>query len=433
LVKERFDVIVVGAGASGLAAAYTLAKAGVKVAILERGEYPGSKNVMGGLLYREPTEKIIPGFLKEAPLERKIVEKGLWLLSEDSGIKINYSSRKFGAEPNCFTVLRAKFDKWFAGKVVQAGGLLLTKTVVENVIFQGNKVVGVETDRPNGELYADVVIAADGVRSLIAEKAGLNVKVNANTVAYAAKEIIALQKDEIERRFNLNSGEGAAYQIIGSPLLNMNGQAFLYTNMESLSIGVGAPVSGFVSEKTNPHELIEKFKEHPLIKPLLEGGAVREYLGHQIPEGGVNAMPKLYSDGILVVGDAAMLVNPVFQEGANLAMTSGYLAAKTVIEAKRKGDFSSKTLSLYKKMLEDSFVLKDLRNLKRFPSYLKERPGIFKVYAEILNEAIYELLKVDGIPKKDKMKKMIRIARKRRGAFKILKDLLFGLRALGVP
>src|SRR5947208_1195639 len=158
--SDRFDVVVVGAGLAGTAAAYLLARAGLSVICIERGDEPGTKNVMGGILYRQPTEKVIPGWWREAPIERPIVEERVWLLTEDSMIQAGFKSLRYAEEPhNAFSVLRVKFDKWFADKAAAAGALVITNTVVEDVIRENGAIVGVHTGRADGEVRANIVIA----------------------------------------------------------------------------------------------------------------------------------------------------------------------------------------------------------------------------------------------------------------------------------
>jgi len=136
-MSEKFDCIVVGAGPAGISCAFELAKGGAQVLLIERGEYPGSKNVMGGVLYRKMMEDIIPEFYKEAPLERPIVEQRFMMMDKESAVTFGYKGMEWGQEPyNNFTVLRAKFDQWFAKKAVEQGAILVNETVVLECIIE---------------------------------------------------------------------------------------------------------------------------------------------------------------------------------------------------------------------------------------------------------------------------------------------------------
>lgn len=424
MVEEKFDAVVVGAGPSGLAAGYTMAKEGMKVIIFERGDYPGSKNVMGGVLYRQPTEELIPEFWEEAPLERQIVQQDVWILDDDSVVTMGYQDQKFAKEPcNNFTVLRAKFDQWFAQKAEEAGALLITETVVEDLIYEEDKVVGVQTGREEGKVRADVVILAEGVNSLIGEKAGLHPKIPPEHLAVAVKEVISLPKETIEARFNLTGQEGKTIELIGKATEGMMGTAFLYTNKESLSIGVGTILSDMVDSKMNPNDLLEELKSHPAVQKLIAGGETKEYLAHLIPEGGYHGMPELYCDGLMVVGDAAMLVNGYHREGANLAMISGKFAGETAVAAQETGDFSATKLSLYEKKLNNSFVMKDMYKYKDASSFFATNPHFLSIYPKLANETLHEIMVVDGKSKKEKQKKIMQKVKDKRSYLGIAKDL----------
>jgi electron transfer flavoprotein-quinone oxidoreductase len=141
-----------------------------------------------------------------------------------------------------------------------------------------------------------------------------------------------------------------------------------------------------------------------------------------IPEGGYNYMSNICSDGILVAGDAAMLVNAINWEGTNLAMTSGILAGETVIEAKKKNDFSSKTLMNYRERLENSFVLKDLKKYREVPKFFASNPHFFTLYPEALNELAYMWHVVDDELKADRIKRMKASLFKRRSRLGLLQD-----------
>ncbi|KXS37098.1 MAG: electron transfer flavoprotein-quinone oxidoreductase [Candidatus Frackibacter sp. T328-2] len=431
MVEEKFDAIVIGAGPSGLAAGYTMAKAGMNVIIFERGDYPGSKNVMGGVLYRDPTEELISGFWEEAPVERYIIQQDIWVLDDDSVITMGYQDNKFAKKPyNNFTVLRAKFDRWFAKKAEEAGALLITETVVEDLIYDDKRVVGVQTGRKDGEVKADVVILAEGVNSLIGEQAGLHPKIPPEHLAVAVKEVISLPRETIEARFNLNGDEGKTIELVGKATEGMMGTAFIYTNEKSLSVGVGALLSDMVDANMNPNDLLEELKSHPTVARLLQGGETKEYLAHLIPEGGYHAIPELYRDGLMVVGDAAMLVNGYHREGSNLAMISGKLAGETAIEAKEAGDFSMDMLSSYKEKLDDSFVMKDMDKYKDASAFFATNPHFFEIYPKLANEALHELLVVDGKPKRQKQRKILEKVKDKRSYFGIAKDLFNAWRVM---
>jgi len=407
---EKFDAIVVGAGPSGNAAAITLAKAGLSVIQIERGEYPGSKNVQGAILYSDALEKIIPEFRDEAPLERHIIEQRMWVLDDDSYMGTHYRSDSFNKPPyNRYTILRAQFDKWFSEKVREAGALVICETTATDLIMDGNRVVGVQTDRENGDVFADIVILADGVNSLLAKKAGFHPELNPGDVALAVKEILFLPQETLESRFNVGEGEGTVIEMIGKITQGMMGTGFLYTNNESLTIGVGCMLSDFKKERISPYLLLEKMKNHPSIKPLIEGGEMKEYTAHLIPEGGLKAMPQVYGDGWMIVGDSGMFVNAVHREGSNLAMTTGRLAAETVIELKQAGkDMLKDNLAVYRSKLDGSFVMKDLSKYKDMPGIFHANPQFFTTYPELLNNAAKHMLTVDGVDKKTKEREIFK-------------------------
>lgn len=423
---EKFDAIVVGAGPAGLSAAITMADKGLKVIVIERGDYPGAKNVMGGILYSEPTAQIFPEFWKEAPLERPITEENYWFLTGDSVTKFGHRNQRFAEEPyNAFSVFRAHFDKWMGEKLKAKGGLLICETVVEDVIEKDGKVIGVKCGRANGDIYADVVIVAEGVNSMLTQKALKMQKMNMKEdyLAVAVKEVIYLDEEKIEDRFALEKGFGATIEVIGDSTKGMVGTGFIYTNKESISIGTGALMSQLIKSKMSPNDLLESFKNNPMVKPLIRGGETKEYAGHMIPEGGYNAMPKLYGNGVLVAGDAAQMVNGLHREGSNMAMISGKIAGETVIAAASKGNFSEETLSSYQKKLEDTFIIKDLKKYKKSSEYFDHNPELFALYPELVSDAMYTFFNVDGTSKKDVQKKMMKDAFKKRPVMSMVKDV----------
>lgn len=421
-MSEHFDAIVVGAGPSGNAAAYTMAKAGLSVLQIDRGEYPGSKNVQGAILYADALERIIPDFREDAPLERHVVEQRMWMLDEKSHTGAHYRSDTFNEEkPNRYTILRAQFDKWFSAKVREAGALLITETTVTGLVKNdAGKVIGVETDREGGPVYADVVILGEGVNGLVGQRANLRPELKANHVALAVKETHFLTEEKVQERFNLvGEDDGVVIEVMGSVTSGMVGTGFLYTNKESISIGIGCLISDFAETEAAPYELLDKFKKHPSVAPLLKGSEMKEYVAHLIPEGGYNAIPNLTGDGWVIVGDAGQFVNAVHREGSNLAMTTGRLAAETVIQLKAEGKpATGANLKLYRDKLEDSFVMKDLKKYRHLPALLEGRKQfLFDAYPKAVSKALQTLLRVDGVSKREKEGVMMSAVKQARGSW----------------
>ncbi len=438
---ERFDAIVVGAGPAGSAAALTMARAGLSVVLFERGEYPGAKNVMGGVMYGRMLGDVVGEAAAQAPMERRIVEERLWMATPSSAVSVGYRSAAHGAHtpdgaagsaaPNAFTVLRAQFDRWFAARAEAAGALLITGTTVEDVIRRDGRVVGVRAGREGGDVYGDVVVICDGVNSFLAQKAGLQRRpVEPSEMALAVKEIIGLPREVINERFAVSDEEGVTIEVYGSVTQGMAGYGFIYTNRESLSVGIGALISHLMRTKITPYALLDGFKQHPLVARLITGGQPQEYSAHAIPEGGYEAMPNLFGDGVLIAGDAAMMVNGLHREGSNLAMTAGRLAGETVIEAKRRGDLSAAALAGYRDRLEQSFVLADLRKYRALPALADRRPELMAIYPQLVNEAVEEMLTVDGLSKRAKQKKIWRRLRAQRSLWQIMKDGYAGWKAI---
>ena len=422
---QKFDAIVVGAGPAGNSCAYTLAKRGLKVLQIERGEYPGSKNVQGAIMYADMLEKIIPDFREDAPLERHIIEQRAWYMNDTSYTGVHYRSDDFNEEkPNRYTIIRAQFDKWFSRRVRDAGALLILETTVTDLCFSGGKVIGVKTDRAGGTLLADVVVMAEGVNGLLGAKAGLRPVPKPDTVALAVKEMHFLPSEVIEARFNLKGDEGVVIEAAGTITKGMTGTGFIYTNKESISVGIGCLVSDFAENETSPAQLLDTFKRHPSVAPLLAGSEVKEYAAHLIPEGGYKAIPQLFGDGWVICGDAGQLNNAVHREGSNLAMTSGRIAGEAIFQIKsRREPMNAANLALYRKLLEESFVLKDLKKYKDMPELLHtQAQNLFLTYPQLVSKAMENFVRVDGKPKVDKEKDTFGRFRKARGTFGLIGD-----------
>ncbi len=398
---EKFDVIVVGGGLAGLAAAYTLAQHDLEVLVLERGDYAGAKNLTGGRLYINPIRNLFPDLWPKAPLERPIVREGVMIMAAESSFSLNYTGADLASEPyQSYSVLRAKFDRWLARQTERQGAAIVTKTRVDDVIIQDGQICGARAD--GEELRADVVIACDGVLSLIAEKAGLRKPGKPKDYAVGIKEVIEIDAGLIEERFGLEEKEGAACLFMGAVTRGVFGGGFLYTNQDSLSLGIVVGINELMSSESAAAvpALLEDLKQRAEIARLIKDGTPVEYGAHVIPEGGWASLTKLYGPGILVAGDAAgfSMNIGITVRGMEYAMASGYYAAQAVLKAREKNDYSASMLSEYEALLNESFVMKDFKSFKEAPLALSN-PRIYSHYPELINGIMADLYAVPDGPK----------------------------------
>lgn len=404
LSKNYYQVIVVGAGVAGITAALFLAQAGADVLLLERGPYPGAKNVSGGAIYALSTKELLSDFWQEAPLERFIVDHQYWLMTPDSVVKFGFENKSYNSPPyNRIAILRANFDRWYASKAVEDGAVLLTGCKAEQIIFDNEKVAGVKVSGArNEELYADIVILAEGANAMLAEKAGLVKKISPQDMSLYVKETMYLPEEVINERFQLKGQEGALIGIFGDATAGLIGSGSIYTFKNHIGINVGITIKTLEQKKVSLAYLMSRLKKHPVIEPLIKGGQTVEYLAHMIPEGGFNAVPRLVFNGMMIVGDAAGFVNGT--HGINLAMYSGKFAADTAVLALNKGDYSANTLGFYKEKLEKSFILKDLRDNMDVPGLYKNNPTIFTDYINLLNQVSMQITTVYPVSRREKRK-----------------------------
>lgn len=394
--EDIFDLIIVGAGPAGSAAALVAARAGLETLVVERGNFPGAKNMTGGRLYGHSLESLVPNFADEAPIERIVTREKVSLLTRTDMVSMEYAAPPSKeASKRSYTVLRSKFDQWLFGKAEEAGAQLIPGVRVEEVLQKDGKVIGIRAGED--DLYAHVVILADGVNSILAQSIGMAKPIPPAACAVGAKEVLEFSPEVMRDRFNCHGREGMAWLFAGDPTDGRMGGGFLYTNEDSISLGLVFGLGGLEEVKTSVPQMLENFKAHPAIAPLLEGGKLVEYSGHVVPEAGLDMMPTLVGDGVLIAGDAAgFCLNVGYTvRGMDLAIESGRLAAGAAIEAKQKNDFSAQTLDIYQKSLVDSFVIKDLRLYANLPTVL-ENPRIFTEYPQMAADIMQKMFTIDG-------------------------------------
>jgi len=397
---DKIDVVIVGAGLSGLACAYKLAEKDMQVIVVERGDFPGSKNVTGGRLYTMPIKEMVGDMLEGAPFERKIVRERWSLLGEGNSIGIDLTSERFRKEEHSFSILRATFDRWLADRLMEKGVFVIPKYRVDDLLWEDGKVAGVKAGQE--EIPAHVVVAADGVLSFIGEKAGLKPKMAARNYAVGIKEVIELPEEKINDRFNVEPGEGVAHLFLGDVTKGLFGGGFLYTNRESVSLGVVVGIKALMESNQNleAHTLMDMFKERYELRTLIGDGRLSEYSAHVIPEGGYGGISKLYGNGIILTGDAAgfALNMGVTVRGMEFAIASGIVAAETIIQAKEADDFSEKSLARYESRLKETFVMKDLQTCKDMPEFL-DNESFFAFYPKCFPDLVEKVMWFDQGPK----------------------------------
>ncbi|MGI6217141.1 MAG: FAD-dependent oxidoreductase [Coriobacteriales bacterium] len=428
-----FDIIIVGSGCAGATAAFVAATSGKSVLVVERGDYAGAKNMTGGRIYTHSLRKVFPDFESEAPLERKIVHERIAMLDSESQTTLDFTSPELSAKgAESYSVLRADFDQWLASKAEDAGAEYICGIPVEELVKDDSGyVIGIKAG--DDVLTSHVVILAEGVNSLLSERYLGNPRPKPNQMAVGIKELFELSPDQIEQRFLCQPGEGAAMLFVGDCTKGRVGGGFLYTNKESVSLGLVATISDAASA-SNPvpiYQMLDDFKKHPAVAPMIAGAKMIEHSGHMVSEGGFDMIPRYVFDGALVAGDSAMLcMNLGYQvRGMDFAIASGQMAAMAACTAIDSEDVSAKGLSTYKTMMENSFVIQDLQKFRGWPSTMENWNQMFTDYPKMARELLNSMFVVDGRPQqhlKDRMKPII----KRRGLHNLYKQAKGALKSL---
>ena len=421
---DGFEVAVVGAGPAGSAAAITLAREGVQVLLLERGAFPGAKNVFGGRIYTYAIQRLLGEKWKEAPVERFIRKEGITFMTDNSAFSVEYECQD---PQGSFTAVRAKFDKWLAEKAEKAGASLINEARVDDLILENGQVKGIVAGQD--KIPTNAVIACDGTTTGLARKAGLVAMLNPQEISMGMKDVVELPSETIEERFGLDPGEGAAHVFVGSPSGGLRGGGFLYTNKESVALGMVVGGEDVSLNAVPSHTLMQKLRSHPKVQRFTKGGKTIEYDAHMIPEAGPGLLTRPFTGGMLVAGDAAghLLNNGYTFRGVDMAIGAGVAAAETILEARKRKDYSANSLKGFDRRLREDPSLRDMYTFSRVPLYLRNK-RLYTVYPELVCAAAEAVYRVDGTGKRKILKELRSQTKGRVSTLKLVWDMIRGAR-----
>lgn len=441
-MDDKFDCIIVGGGIAGLAAAMILARNNMKFLLIERGEFAGSKNVSGGVLWGSDLAKLVPEYWKEEDggWERFINHRRLTFMDEKSTFSVDFKSSHFNETPySGVVVLRSKFDRWLADKVQDEidnsdfamESFIATNIKVDEVMMEDDKAVGIRTG--DEEFHADSVILAEGVNNLLTRQVGLQDDyVPADHILTGIKEVIRYDQDVLEDRFQLNGLSGMSNEFVGFATDGVEGGGFLYTNRDTISLGLVAGIKDMREKEKSPHDILNTFKSHPVIQDTIRGGEVVEYSAHAVSSGDKRVMPKeLYKDGVLLCGEAAnLLINAGKAiQGMDFAMRSGILGAETIVKAKEEEDYSSSTLSQYRTAMDNSYVMKDINNFQD-AVHMLHNPTMYQDVPNLICDFGRKFFTIDNEPTKKSRELMSESIKKHSSYWELMKIGFKGAKSL---
>jgi electron-transferring-flavoprotein dehydrogenase len=391
------DVLIVGAGPAGLSCALHLASLIKKhnevvgkpelstenIYVLEKGREIGAHQLSGAIMNPKALAELVPDFATNAPLDTPVTDDAALLFTEGSSFRFPVTPPPFKNKGN-YVVSLSRLTKWLGGLVEKSGVNLFTQFGGAELIYERQGIAGVITEdkgldkngkpksnyTPGYELRSKVTVLAEGPRGSLTKQLVTKYEldnINPQTYSIGIKELWDVQAGRIQ--------PGYVAHTLGWPVAtDMYGGGWIYglsNNRVSIGLVIGLEYS---NPQFDPHEAFQKWKTHPFIRKVLEGGKLVRYGAKTIPAGGWYSMPRNYVDGGLIIGDSGSFLDSQRLKGIHMAIKSGMLAAETIIDALKGGDTSAKTLSAFPKRVEQSYIKKELWAVRNFHQSFKYGP-----------------------------------------------------------
>jgi electron-transferring-flavoprotein dehydrogenase len=345
-----------------------------RIAVLEKGAYFGAHNISGAVLIPDVLSELLPDHKKlECPIDAEVNKESIYFLTSKGQIKVPFIPSFLNNNGNYLLSL-SRFTGWLSRIAEQNKVMMLDGTAAVEILFEDDRVVGVRTDdkrlQDNGEyetpgyiLNSKVVVLGEGsngtlCRALI-EKLHLDQGKAPSIYELGVKEIYELKSNTLRK--------GECIHTLGYPFRKgLSGGGFVYCISETkVVIGLIAHLSS-EDPQLDPHRELQRFKKHPLIFNIIKDGNPTHYGARTLPCGGYFSIPKLASNGVMITGDSANLVDSQKLKGLHTAIKSGMLAAEVLFEAFRNNDFSATCLASYEDRLKKSWIYSDLRKGRNF-------------------------------------------------------------------